>query len=247
MTADFIATADERNEIIIWSHINFSYMHTIKIPEVYDQDECMEFVISDPHKKFEGESKITELKFLREAGREHMLLVLENRGCIHIVNAKEAKVFQVHTVNIGQYAQFDLDYETMGTRLYSLDADLRITIFYKAEDVDIKTFREENLSPIPIIAGSPLASRKVTFAKTAEESTEGKDKHVIKLARLNSGNQTPSTVGKRRKAIANRHTDNDLNVKREKEASNSWAFYTIKTVDHPLEGIPVTFMMKLTV
>jgi len=252
-----VATADEKGEVMLWSLYNFSYVASLKIPDTYDKNECFEFVHNDPHEGFEGETKIIEIKFLREKDKEFYLLVLESRGCIHILNTKDIKVFQVHVVNIGQYAHFDLDYEQIGTRLYSFDADLKIRIHYKVEDADLASLKSEGIDDITLQrfeSQNPTMAttmRKVSFAKhnsvnysdqknPAPPSSPNKERS-LSILRKGSKHQTvaptaPIQTRKRNKALVGKN-DPAMNVKI--SAGSGWAFYLVKVIRHPVEKIPV--------
>jgi len=245
MSDEFIATADEVNEVKIWSAATFHNIFTLRIPSEYDPQMCFEFVDGAPvHKTNRNDSSIIDLRFSKERANEHIVLVLEARGCIHILNAREGKVMQIHAVNIGQNACFDLEYDNLGMRLYSFDSDLNIRIFYKNENVDLDEFKSQALNPINFERKESIVKRRVTFMR--DDSLDQSQFSLEISPTLNVPRKTvhknifAANTRKRNKAVFNRNTEED-----EVESSVvnpdkiGWAFYLVTKIAYPQDTIPV--------
>jgi len=245
MSEEFIATADEVNEVKIWSAATFHNIFTIRIPSEYDPQMCFEFVDGAAgHKHSRNDSNIIDLRFLKEHVNEHVLFVLEARGCVHILNAKEGKVMQVHAVNIGPNACFDLEYDVLGMRLYSFDSDLSIRIFYKSEGVDLDEFKSQALNPMNFDRKESIVKRRVTFVR--DDSLDSSQFNSLEISPvLNVPRKTvhknifAANTRKRNKAVFNRNTEED-------DADSSvmnpdkigWAFYLVTKISYPKDTIP---------
>lgn len=255
MSHEYIATADEINEVKIWTVGSFHSIFAMKIPSEIDKNSCFEFAEgTDPHENFSGESNIIELKFLKERGNEHFLLALENRGCIHVLNAKEGKISQLHVVNIGQYACFDMVYEISGTMLFSFDIDLNIRIFSKSENIDLDEFKIQALTPLNLERKMTVLPKKVTFVRndTLEPpileftiSTSPENFNANRRATV-SKNTLPANTRKRTKAIFNRDAANEEPteeiglVNKKPTVVIGWAFYLVKKLAYMKDTIPVS-------
>jgi hypothetical protein len=252
MNSEYVATSDERNEIMIWSISFMNFVNTFKIPEHCDHRECFEFVFDDPHEKFEGESKITDLKFIKEPAKDHYLLVLESRGCVHIINTLEGKISQIHVVNVGQFANFDLDYDPLGTRLFSLDADLKIRIFIKAEVRDVNAFRNQALEGLGMVrmeSSNPsnlTHLRKVSFLEDPNQGqTRSKSKSILKNPKQPA---IPADFSRKRtKAVIGRRSRLEEEIQSLQKSGGKWAFFLINTIKHPIEKIPVTLVYRISI
>ena len=144
MCREYVATADEANEIRIWSSGSFHNISTYKIPSTFDSEACFEFADgANSHQNDIGESGIIELRFVKENKDQWYLLVLESRGCVHIIDPKQSKIFQLHALNIGQQACFDIEYEEKGIRLYSFDVGLEIKIFSRSGTISLEEYRKQ--------------------------------------------------------------------------------------------------------
>lgn len=259
MNSEFIATADETKEVKIWSSFGFQNLSTIRIPAEFDLQSCFEFASgSNPHKGYKGESSIIELRFVKERDTDWCpLLVLESRGCVHILNSREGKIFQIHAVNIGQHACFDLEYEAVGMRLYSFDIDLNIRIMFVSENVELEEFRNQtsqdgstlNLDKSPTLQLS--RNKRVSFISRDERdlspdmSSPSNYEGSLDSPTLSRKSTVkpfmPTNTRRRNKAIINRNTsEEEFRITLGGSEKIGWAFYLVKKIGFPHASIPVS-------
>jgi len=178
--------------------------------------DCFEFADgSDPHQGFLEEPRVLSLKFMRSKKYRNTLMVLENRGCIHLIKAVEYKLIQMHCVNIGPYAVFDLNDDD--TKLFSMDVDLKIKIFIRFEEIELSGYKEQ-VNPDDLKIDKTLLQPALRKASSK-----------------NTGSIVSPTRKKKIQIVSSKAETNNLS--KQNTVTVGWAFYLVKEAVIP--DIPI--------